>query len=49
MAQHTVTSFVWKREEKEEERGGKWAGGCLTWYYQYAPLNDTCGGAYFLH
>lgn len=26
---HTVTS-VWKREEKEEERGGKWAGGCLT-------------------
>ena len=25
----TVTSLCGKEEEKEEERGGKWAGGCL--------------------
>lgn len=31
-------AFVWKREKrKEEERGGKWAGGCLWGYYQYTP------------
>lgn len=46
--QHTVTSLCGKERRERRRKRGKVGGRVSDGYYQYAPLNDTCGGAYFI-